>query len=300
MAIDNVLAFELVTADGMLRRAAADEHPELFWALRGGGGNFGVVTAIEYRAHPIGAVLGGMLVFPLAEAAAVLRAYRDLPVPDELGSLAILATFPGVGPALMLQLCYAGADLEAGNELLRPLRAAGQVALDTVQGMPYADFFMAYTPPVPDGRFYYDTACALAEPLCDAAIAELIDSAAHATSPLASIVLHTLHGAATRVAPTATAFALRRPHRMAVHAAAWEEGDGAAHIAWAEAGTQALQPFAEAGLYVNFMGIGTETEVRAAYAANYERLRVLKAEYDPQNCFRLNQNIRPAAQRRGL
>lgn len=302
MAIDNVLAFELVTADGRLRRASADEYPDLFWALRGGGGNFGVVTAIEYRAHVLGQVLGGMLVYPLGEAAGLLRRYCELlaTAPDELGALAILTTLPGAGPVLMIQLCYAGVDLARGVALITPLRAAAQPLLDTITPMAYGDFFMAYTPPVPDGRCYYDSACALAEPLSEEAIQALIASAERFSSPLSSIVLHNLRGAAARVAPTATAFALRTAHQMVVYAAGWEQGDGAGHINWAEQALSAMRPFADEGLYVNFMNVATESEVRAAYAANYARLIALKAEYDPHNLFRLNQNIPPARDRRGL
>jgi FAD/FMN-containing dehydrogenase len=299
LGIDNVRAFELVTADGRARRASADEHPDLFWALRGGGGNFGVVTAIEYRLHPLAQVLGGMLVYPLAQAAGALAAYRALlaAAPDELGSLAALTTFPGVGPALLLEFCYAG-EPESGEALLAPLRAWGEPALDTIQPLLYGDFVMAYSPPVPDGLGYYDTASPLPE-LGDAAIAALVASAAHCSSPRSSVVLHSLRGAASRVAAEATAFALRAPHLMAVHAAVWEDGPAAAHVAWAEQGNAALAPLQAGGLYVNFMGEGTPDEVRAAYAGNYTRLSALKAEYDPDNCFRRNQNILPAS-RRGL
>jgi FAD/FMN-containing dehydrogenase len=299
LGIDNVLAFELVTADGQARRASADEHPDLFWALRGGGGNFGVVTAIEYRLHQVDHVLGGMLVYPLAQAARALAAYRDFlaAAPDELGSIAALTTFPAVGPALLLELCYAG-ELAAGEALLAPLRAWGEPVLDTVQRLPYGDFYMAYSPPVPDGLSYYDTASPLPE-LGDATIQALVASAAQFSSPRSSVVIHSLQGAASRVGPEATAFALRAPHLMVVHAAAWEDEPGEVHLAWAEQGNAALAPLRAGGLYVNFMGEGTPDEVRAAYAGNYERLRALKAEYDPHNCFSRNQNIPPAA-RRGL
>ncbi len=300
LGVDNVVTFELVTADGQTRRASADEHPDLFWALRGGGGNFGVVTAIEYRLHPLSQVLGGMLVYPLGEARAVLQRYGELlaSAPDALGSLAVLATLPGIGPALMLQICYAGDDLATGRALLAMLRAHGVPSLDTIQPLPYGEFFMAYTPPVPDGLCYHDTACAL-HTLDDSVIDALITSAAQFSSPRSSVVIHSLRGAAARVAPEATAFALRTPHLMVVNAAMWEEGPGESHIAWTEEAQRALRPLARAGLYVNFMDEGSPDEVRAAYAGNYERLSALKAEYDPHNVFRRTQNILPA-ERRGL
>ncbi|WP_129677591.1 FAD-binding oxidoreductase [Candidatus Chloroploca sp. Khr17] len=298
LGVDNVVAFELVTADGRTRRASTDEHPDLFWALRGGGGNFGVVTTIEYRLHPLGQILGGMLVYPLGDARSAMKHYSDLlaSAPDALGSLAVLATFPNVGPALMLQFCYTGDDLAAGEALLAPLRTHDAVALDTIQAMPYSEFFMAYTPPVPDGLCYHDTACALPA-MSDSVIDALIASAAQFSSPRSSVVINSLRGVAARIAPEATAFALRTPHLMVVNAATWEGEPGDEHIAWAEEAQRTLRPLACAGLYVNFMGEGAPDEVRAAYAGNYERLSALKAEYDPHNVFRRNQNILPAKQR---
>jgi FAD/FMN-containing dehydrogenase len=301
MAIDNLLAVELVTADGRFWRVSAQEQPDLFWALRGGGGNFGVVTALEYRLHPLGQVLGGMLVYPLAVAGEVLKAYRSFlaTAPDAAGSLAVLTTFPELGPVVMLQLCYADSDLRAGEELFAPLRSVATPLLDTLQPMAYGDFFMAYSPPAPNGMCYYDTACSLPS-LSDEAIAVLIANLESATTPQASIIIHSLRGAATRVAPQAAAYALRSPHIMIVNAAKWEAGAGENHIAWANNAFARLCPHSSGGLYINFMGIGSDEEVQAAYGANYQRLAALKAEYDPQNTFRLNQNIPPVRKYRGL
>lgn len=300
MGIDNVLAFELVGADGRIRRISATAHPDLFWALRGGGGNFGVVTAIEYRVHPLREVFGGMLVYPLAEAAAPLRQYAQLlaTAPDELGSLAVCATVPGVGLACLLQFCYAGANPADGDALLSPLRRDYPPAMDTLQIMPYAEFYMAHTPPAPNGMQYYDISCAL--PAFDTDVLDaMLAGARRLSSPFSSIVLHHMHGRATRVPATDTAFALRTPHVMLVYAACWETGPGQEHIVWADESRNQLRSKALNGLYVNFLDTNNLADVQASYAGNFTRLSALKAEYDPENLFRHNHNI-PPAEHRGL
>jgi hypothetical protein len=292
LAIDNVRAFELVTADGQLRSASADSNPDLFWALRGGGGNFGVVTAIEYQLHPVSSVYGGMLIYPLGAAREPLQRYRDLSAtaPDALIAHVALTTLPEIGPAMLIQACYAGEDLAEGERALAPLRTAGTPLADMIGPMAYSDLFMMLTPPVPAGRNYYDTAYSLVAP-GDAALDTLLECAAGFTSPFSSIVVHQIRGAASRVAPDATAFALREPHFSIVNVAAWDAGPDEPHVAWGDSALAAMRPYAANWLYVNFMGQAGKAEVQTAYRGNYARLLDLKRRYDPANLFRRNQNI---------
>lgn len=301
LIIDNVRAFEMVTATGQLLTVSATENADLFWGLRGGGGNFGIVTAIEYQLHPLDQVLAGMVIHSQANAPTVMRFYRDFSsaAPDEVTVYAVLTALPEIGPAIMLIACYCGEDLAEGERLLAPLRQFGSPLVDTIKPMAYSELLAMLDPAAPDGRHYHDTAYSLKQPN-DEALDALI-TCAQAASPFSAIVIHHVHGAATRVPATDTAFALREAHYAIVNAAAWEAGDGAAHIAWAEESLARMQPFASRGLYVNFMGHAGEAAVREAYRANYERLVALKSKYDPMNFFRFNQNIKPAAQaERGL
>ncbi len=294
LAIDNVLSFELVTADGRLLKASATENSDLFWALRGGGGNFGVVTAIDYQLHPLGQVLAGMVIHPLANAKQVLRFYRDFSsnTPDDVTAYAFLATLPDIGPAVIIMAGYFGDDLAAGERLLAPVRQFGPPLADLIQPMAYTDFLAMLDPIAPDGRNYYEPAYSIKH-LSDEALDALITWAGKMTSPVSAILIHNVHGAATRIAPDATAFALREPHYMVIHVAAWDEGPADAHIAWARVSLAAMQPFASQGLYVNFIFGQNEQAVQESYRANYARLIALKQKYDPTNFFHLNQNIKP-------
>jgi FAD/FMN-containing dehydrogenase len=295
LAIDNVLAFELVTADGQQLKASATENPDLFWALRGGGGNFGIVTAIEYQLHPLGQILAGMIIHPMANAKKVLRFYRDFSsaAPDDITAYAFLVTMPDIGPAVILMAGYFGDDLAEGERLLAPLRQFGPPLVDTVQPMAYPDFLAMLDPIAPDGRNYYEPAYSVKQ-FSDAALDMLITWAGRMTSPFSAILIHHIHGAATRVAPDATAFALREPHYAVIHDAAWEEGLAETHVAWAQASLASMQPFAMPGVYVNFIVGQQEEAVRDSYRANYDRLAALKRQYDPTNFFCANQNIKPA------
>jgi len=293
--VDNVLQFEVVTADGQLRTASADEHPDLFWALRGGGGNFGVVTAITYQLHPLGPILGGPAIFPLAAAPAALRAYRELTAtaPDELLAHAVLTSIPDFGPALIAQVVYAGDDHTVGERLLAPLRACGPV-IDLVAPRGYAEAYMMLTPPLPPGVRWFDRAYSLRQP-SDAALDALLSCVRDRPSPLSLVNIHQVHGAATRVAPDATSFALREPHYAVVNIGMWLEGNGEAETAWAQEATARMAPYASGERYVNFLGDEGDGAVRAAYGGNYVRLAALKAAYDPENRFCRNQNIAPTS-----
>lgn len=292
--VDNVLAFELVTADGALITASASEHPELFWALRGGGGNFGVVTAITYRLHPLTQVLGGMALFHMAAAPLALRLYRDLTsaAPDELIAHAVLATVPDFGPALIVQACYSGEDLAAGERVLAPLRRFGPPAVDLIAPRSYAELYTMLSPQLPPNVAFMDRAYTLRQP-ADAALDTIAELAAERPSPFCLINIHQVHGAATRVPPDATAFALREPHYSVLNAGGWLGGSGEAEVAWVQRAQQRMQPFASSGLYVNFLGDEGEEAIRAAYRGNYARLAAVKHAYDPDNLFRRNQNIEP-------
>jgi FAD/FMN-containing dehydrogenase len=293
--VDNVLSFEVVTADGAQVTASADEHPDLFWALRGGGGNFGVVTEITYRLHPLGAVLGGVAFFRLPSAPLALRMYRELTsaAPDALLAHAVLADVPDFGPAMMLQAVYSGEDLAEGERLLAPIRRFGPPAVDLIGVRSYADLYMMLTPPIPPGASWADTAYTLSRP-SDAALDDLIVTAAERPTPLSIINIHQFHGAATRVAPDATALALREPHYEVANIAMWTAGDGEAETQWTWAAKARMRPHAGSGVYVNFLGEEGEGAIRASYRGNYARLESIKAAYDPENIFRRNQNIRPA------
>jgi FAD/FMN-containing dehydrogenase len=298
MTIDNVLAFELVTADGEILTASADEHPELFWALRGGGGNFGVVTKISYRLHQLGQVLGGMLLFRLEAAPLALRVYRELTsnAPDELLAHAVLATVPEFGPALIVQAVYSGEDLDQGERVLAPLRSFGPPPVDMIARRSYAEAYMMLTPPLPPAVAYSETAYTLRKP-SDAALDEMVAVAMERPSPMTMVVVHQVHGAATRVAPDATAFALREPHYAISNIGMWLGGTGEAETTWTWRARARMLPYTSRGVYVNFLGDEGEDAVRESYRANYARLAAIKAHYDPSNAFRRNQNIKPEAGR---
>ncbi len=294
MAVDNVLALELVTAQGELVRASASENSELFWGLRGGGGNFGVVTAIEYRLHPVGKVLVGQVLYPRTNGPELLRFYRDFSsgAPDEIIAYCSLITLPEIGPAMVITACYCGEDLAEGERLLAPLRQAGTPLMEQVRPMNYTELIALLDHTAPDGRKYADTAYCLAEP-SDDALDAMLACADTMTSPFSAIVIHHVNGAATRVAPDATAYALRVPHYAIVNSAAWEDGSPELHLQWTRTALARMRPFINLGLYVNFMGEGSESAIRDAYQGNYARLAKLKLQYDPTNCFRRNQNIKP-------
>jgi hypothetical protein len=280
MTIDNVLEVELVTAEGEIVQASASKRPDLFWALRGGGGNFGVVTDITYQLHQLGPVLGGVAIFPLAAAADALQRYFETTssAPDELLAHALLATVPEFGPALIVQAVYSGKDLSEGERVLAPLREGA--AIDAIAPRSYAETYMMLTPPLPPVVAYHETAYTLRQPNADAC-AVLLECAADSPSPLALINIHCVHGAATRVAPDATAFALREKHYAVANIAMWMEGTGEAEGAWAHATHAHMAPFASRGLYVNFLGDEGEGAIRDSYRANYARLAAVKAAYDP-------------------
>jgi FAD/FMN-containing dehydrogenase len=306
LSIDNLLVCDVITADGDFLVASNDEHPELFWGLRGGGGNFGVVTSFKYQLHPLGpTVLAGLLVWPMTEAGEVLRFFRDFvaEAPDEVGIMANLRLAPPLPifpeqlhgqPIVGLIVCYAG-PIEEGEKVLRPLREFKKPILDAVAPKPYLAHQATFDPAYPHGRHYYWKSWRL-PPFSDGAIDVLVEQAAAVTSPLSAIPIFTLGGAVARVEDDATAFTGRSAAHDVNIVASWlpDDPEPQRHKTWARTTWEALRPFAQ-GVYVNFMSDEPMPHVQAAYGdRTYARLVELKSKYDPSNVFRFNHNIPPA------
>jgi FAD/FMN-containing dehydrogenase len=294
LTIDNLLSVEIVTADGSLLTANSTEHSDLFWAVRGGGGNFGVVTAFTFRLHPLAQVLAGNVIYPLPRARDVLRFYREYTrnSPDELTVNAVLATGPDGQPVIILTAWYCG-DLEEGERVLAPLRTFGPPIIDLIHPMTVLEATQlsdAFSPP---GQYI----CYRAESLASLSD-ELIDTVikyALASSSTRAVFYH-IHGAAMRIDPNATAFALRKEHYVLEMIDQWAAGEAQPHIAWSRQFQAAIEPFASQGVYVNFLEDEDEARIRASYGDNYERLARIKSTYDPTNFFHVNQNIKPMVQ----
>jgi FAD/FMN-containing dehydrogenase len=306
LTIDNLLAADAVTADGRRLRASGDEHPDLFWALRGGGGNFGVVTSFEFRLHPVEpTVLAGPILWDAADAGDVLRVYRDFVrhAPDELGTVVRFGAAPPLPtipeelrwrPVMMVATCYAGA-VEKGEQVLRPLRACRTPLLDLVGATPYAGFQGGIDSTVPHGWHYYWKSTHLPE-LSDDLIDAIAGHAFSCASPRSYVAMFHLKGAVSRVPEGETAFGNRQASHAITLDAVWRPGEnyGEQDTAWSKGFFAALSRFRE-GVYVNFLG-GDEgpDRVREAYGASvYDRLVDVKTTYDPDNVFHHNQNIRP-------
>jgi len=304
LTIDSLLSVEVVTASGDKVRASAKEHPDLFWAIRGGGGNFGVVTEFEFALHPIGPeVMAGLIVYPLSDARDVLRYYRDFctTAPDELTVWAVLRKAPPLPflPAavhgtevLVLATLYAG-DMTSGEKALAPLRAFRKPIADVVSPHPYAGFQTAFDPLLtPGARNYWKSHNFLK--VTDDLLDTLVAAAGTLPSPHCEIFLAQMGGATNRVPVDATAY----PHRdvtfiMNIHGR-WETAaEDERCTSWCRQQFDAVAPFATGGAYVNFMPDDEAGRVATTYGANYQRLQAAKKTYDPTNLFRLNQNIRP-------
>jgi FAD/FMN-containing dehydrogenase len=309
LAVDNLVAAEVVTPEGRIVQASADEHPDLFWALRGGGGNFGVVTSFQFTLHPLGpAVMAGPIFWAADDTTDVLRFYRDFvaEAPDELGTVIRLGTVPPLPvipeefhwrPAIAVACCYAGA-VEEGERALRALRRFGTPLVDLLSPSPYAAFQGALDETVPHGWHYYWKATNLAS-LSDDVIAVVADHAYAANSPRSYAAMFHMGGAVARVPHNATAYAGRDVAHNIVIDAVWlpdESGEhAAAETAWARRFLQALQPHRAGGVYVNFLDSDDDSSrVREAYGDQvYRRLAEVKAKYDPDNAFHHNKNIEP-------
>jgi FAD/FMN-containing dehydrogenase len=304
LAIDHVRAVELVTAEGEFLRASADEHAELFWGLRGGGGNFDIATAFEVDLHPAGIVLGGAVFYEMAEAEAVLKEYARYAAtaPDELTSMALLMAAPPApfippskqgAPVVAIFLCYTG-DLAQGEQVVAPLRQLGTVLADVISPIPYPVMF-AFTEEAARPGFPQYVRSLFAQTLSDELVQTIVSASCGKLSPEALLQIRILSGAVSRVPAGATAFAHRdKPIMISVFNTEWQPGNSE-HLLHAEQMWQSLCPYAD-GVYVNFLADEGEQRVHEAYSpAIYTRLAALKARYDPTNVFHLNQNIRPAS-----
>ena len=309
LCCDNLISVDIVTAGGELCTASAEENPDLFWAVRGGGGNFGVVTSFQYRLHPLGpTVMMCVVMYPVEAAPTVLPAWRDFVVtaPDEVSSQAYFWGIPAVEgfpreiwnkPLVIMTAMYAGAADE-GERVLDPLRRLATPVVDLSGQMPYATAQTLFDPFLPKGqRYYYFKSTDLAR--LDDRVIDVAIACAH-DRPVPSILLAIWHygGAMRRVSEGGSAFGSRdTPFLFSVDAIWDDPADSERVIAWSRAQVAAMKPYSSGGLYVNFSGFGEEGEalVRAAYGANYARLAAIKQQYDPANLFHMNQNIRPAA-----
>jgi FAD/FMN-containing dehydrogenase len=302
---DNLVAAEVVTADGECVRASAEENPDLLWGLRGGGGNFGVVTSFEYRLHPVGPqVLAGGVLHAFADAPALFRFLREFvaEAPDELSVTASTFRASAVMPVApemvgelvtVLAVCYAG-DLTAGEAALAPLRSFGRPLLDGIAPMPYTALQSGSDASYPNGQQNYWKSHYLAE-LSDDAIATIIEHAPRMRSPLSSFYLQHLGGEIARPDRSSAAFGHRDGLFDFAILTVWRDpAETAEHVAWAREFFDAMAPHAH-GVYVNNLGTEGADRVKAAYAPDaYAKLVALKDTYDPRNVFHLNQNIAPS------
>ena len=305
LALDNLLSVDIVTADGSLLTADQTQNSDLFWGVRGGGGNFGVVTSLEFQVHPVGMVLGGLLIHPLTSAKDVLRLMREhvATVPDELTWGVLLFSVPPVPflpeqmhgtPVVAIAPCYAG-PIEEGEQVLRPLREFGPPLADLIQPMPYnvaqtmADILWP-----PEHHYYWKSS--FMKDLSDDAIETIVTHFAAVPSPQTVVLVdHNGGGAISRVGRDETAFAHREwTYNFAISTGWANPADSETNIRWTRGFWEAIQPFMADALYVNYTSDEGEDLLRAAYAAETrERLVALKNKYDPTNLFRVNQNIKP-------
>jgi len=295
LACDNLLSADIVTADGQFLTASGSENADLFWGLRGGGGNFGVVTSFEYQLHEVGTVLAGMVIHPFARAREVLKFYSDFSssIPDELNTICALLSAPDGQPVIAIAVCYNG-DLAQGERILRPLREFGPLVVDQLGPMPYSAVQSMLDASFPRGRQYYWKAHLIGD-IGAQAIDAIVDSFAAVPSPFSVLGFQQLGNAANRVAPEETAFSHRDARYDFLMLAGWEDpSDADKNIDRARRIYDAMRPSLHAGIYLNGLGLDSAPQVTAAFRPEtYERLVALKRKYDPTNLFHLNPNIDP-------
>ena len=299
LACDNLISTDIVTADGQLLTVSASEHADLFWAIRGGGGNFGIVTSFEYQLYAVGPmVLAGVAVYPFEQAAAFLQFYRDFSstIPDELNTIAGFGTSPDGHPIGLAVVCYSGSMAE-GERVLQPLRAFGPPLADHIQPMPYTAAQQLLAALSPAGRHYYIKSH-FTRAISDDAIDTMITHFTKVSSPLSAMIFQQLGNATRRVGSGETAFGHRDAQYEWAALSAWvDPGETLRHMQWTREFSTAMLPYTS-GFYVNQMGTEAEegsADIQSAYGANYARLTALKEKYDPTNLFSHNQNVRPRA-----
>jgi FAD/FMN-containing dehydrogenase len=295
LACDNLISAEVAVADGQLLRASEQQNEDLFWGLRGGGGNFGVVTAFEYKLHPVGHILAGGLSYPLDVSLRVLRFYDEFVkmAPDELATAVSLARTPSGQPILSIGVCYCG-PVDEGEKVLRPLRTFQPAVDDSIQPMPYAMLQSSRDAGFPFGRLHYWRSAWLRH-LSGDAIETLAEFLPQMPSSFSAVGLQRMSGVASRVPPGATAFAHRAAQYDFLVLSQWSDAtDSARNIEWTMALFDAMHPYLEKSVYVNNLGDEGPERIRAAYGENYSRLVAVKRVFDPGNLFRANHNIDPA------
>jgi FAD/FMN-containing dehydrogenase len=297
LSIDNLLSVDVIAADGQFHRASANENPDLFWGVRGGGGNFGIVTSFEFRLHPMQrTVLSGDLVFPMARARDVLRVFGDYAAsgPDELALGFGLVHPPGDEPGVaVLNVCYAGSE-SAADRALAPLRALGSPMADTIKAMDYVAVQKSGDTDDPRALGSYVKSGFIAD-MPDALITAIVERLEGHPARGTQVFAQASGGAIARVAPDATAFPQRDVHSNLLSAVGWRHGDDpSAHIAWIREFWTGIEPFTH-GFYVNDAEVDHTTDAfRQNYRQNHDRLVAVKNRYDPKNLFRMNANVKPA------
>jgi FAD/FMN-containing dehydrogenase len=307
LSIDNIVSVDIVTADGQFRRASATENEDLFWAVRGAGSNFGVVTSFEFQAHPVGPmVFVGAIFYPFEKAAAILPAWRDFmaTAPEELSSLAICWSVPPHPPfppeihgtpVVVVAAAYSG-PVEEGERIVQPLRELAEPVVDASGPWPWLGLQSGFDAIFPKGELRYWKSRSVTE-FSDEVIGEIIELASRRPTPLSDIVTWHHGGAMSRVAEEDTAYGGRDVQFLVTAEASWTDpGQTDEAIAWAREVFDAMEPYTTGAVYLNFPGLGEEKDdlARAGYGANYDRLTALKTKYDPDNLFRMNINIPPA------
>jgi FAD/FMN-containing dehydrogenase len=298
LACDNLLSVDLVTAAGELVTATASENADLFWGLRGGGGNFGVATSLEYQLHPVGPMLGGLIIHPLDQAPDLFRFYEAFTreAPDALGSMLLFVTSPEGQRVVAVAVCYNGPP-EKGEALLAPLRAFGSPLADTIGRMRYTEIQQMFDGGFPAGLQNYWRSSFL-EHLDGAGIEAIVERFKQAPSAQAAIAIEQLGGAVARVPAESTAFNHRASRFNLLILGMWPESHAKAeNVGWVQSISETLTRYASSRVYVNYLGQGSDEgvgRIEAAYGPQaYARLVALKNHYDPENLFRLNQNIQP-------
>jgi FAD/FMN-containing dehydrogenase len=299
LACDNVVSAQVVTADGRAVTASATENADLFWGVRGAGANLGIVVSFEYRLHPVGPVLGGLVIYPMSKGKEALRFFDEFSVtcPDEVSTAGLVVTAPTGEPAVAIGACYTG-PLDRGEKILKPLRTFAAPLADLIAPQPYTQIQTLFDAAWPPGRLYYNKSSVVRR-LSDGAIEMLLAYGRAMPTPVSAVALQQLHGAASRVGATDTAFPHRYDHySVYVHPATDDPSESEKIVRWGRECWDALQPFAESAVYVNALEDALDEgahRVREAYGPNYDRLTALKKQYDPTNFLTSNQNIKPSA-----